>query len=365
MRFEIGRPLLLLVLLALISAHQAAIAQTPPPCGLDTRKSAGKAICAHAARKLRFWEQALRKPLEERIGGAPPELVEFLALDNIYNEHPNKPRAAAPAPDFVRDVRTALGELPAQVRNRVDPKLVGIYFMADIGGTGFNDQIYDAQGKPVAGFVVLDPSVLEKQTANSWATWKESTPFKPQPGFELKAQIETERDDNRKNAIQYILLHELGHVLSVGSNVHPSWNVFPKDMKSTAAYPFFRLSWSISKDRRSYVALFDDIFPQRKDVVFYFGAKLPASQMLGTYSNLERTSFATLYATTNPFDDFAEAFVNYVHTVMMRRPFEIRIYQDGKVAKTFESCWEDKRCAEKRRILEQMLEIGVDPAHTN
>lgn len=335
--------------------HENAIAQTPPPCGLDTGKSAGKAICGHVVRKLEFWKQALAKPLSQRIGAAPPELVEFLALDNIYNAHPNKPRAATPAPDFLRDVQAAIDEIPAQVRSRVAPKLAGVYFMADIGGSGFNDQIYDAQGKPAAGFIVLDPSVLEKQTANSWATWKENTPFKPQRGIRLTAEIETASHDNRKNSIQYILLHELGHILSIGGNVHPSWNIFPKDNESTAAYPFFRLAWSISRDRSGYVTKFDDAFPQRKDVVFYFGAKLPASQMLGTYSNLERTSFATLYAATNPFDDFAEAFVTYVHTVLMRRPFEIRIYENGKVAKTFGSCWEDKRCAEKRKILEQML----------
>ena len=99
------------------------------------------------------------------------------------------------------------------------------------------------------------------------------------------------------------------------------------------------------------------MFAQRKDVVFYFGPKLDAAAMDATYAALELTNFPTLYAATHPADDFAEAFANYVHVVMMRKPFEIRIERGGKAVRTYRACWEAQRCAAKRAYLESFLGV--------
>jgi len=311
----------------------------------------------HITRKLAFWQKSLSKPFSERIGAAPPELVEYLALDNFNNGYPNKPRAAILSSDFASDVRKAFAEIPAPVQRLLAQKLAGIYFVEDLGGSGFTELIYDAS-KPVAGYVVLDASVLQSRTANNWATWKENTPFISSPDFKLNATIEEASQDNRKQAIQYILLHELGHVLSINVGLIPNWNIDPKDINTSASYPFFHLSWEISKDSNQYVTIFDKSFPQRKDVAYYFGAKLPAAEMVHTYDALERTNFATLYAATNPYDDFAESFVTYVHTVLMGKPFEITLSSGGKITKVYKSCWAEERCAAKRKILERLLNLS-------
>ena len=84
-------------------------------------------------------------------------------------------------------------------------------------------------------------------------------------------------------------------------------------------------------------------------------AQLGATDMVPVYERLARTNFPTLYAATSPGDDFAESFVSYVHTVLMKRPREITIRHDGKVAKTYRTCWEEARCAAKCKILEDLL----------
>ena len=285
--------------------------------------------------------------------------MDFLRLDTIAQSIPNKPHAPTLTPEFITDVMAAFDELPQPVKNLLTNKLLGIYFIEDIGGTGFTDMVFDLHGNPVAGFVVLDPSVLMKQKANDWATWKENTPFMPGREFRLVAEIETASQNNRKNAIQYILLHELAHVISIGGLIHPMWNTQPKDVPSLSPYAFFQLSWTRSKDSSRYESLFDAEFPQRKDVVYYFGARLGASQMLRTYESLERTNFVTLYGATKPGDDFAEAFVTYVHTVVMKRPFTIRLYQGETQVKVFESCWSQPRCAGKKKLVEKLLDGGA------
>ena len=325
------------------------------PCANGDKACVLKLLRDHPAKKLDYWKSALAKPIRERIGPAPAALVELIALDNVANSFPNKPRSGTPPPDFVADLRAAFDEMPEPVKKLLAQRYAGIYFVDDLGGTGFTDQYLDSTGKAAGGFIVLDPSVLLQHTANSWATWRDGTPFKPSANERLEETIEAKANDNRKNAIQYILLHEIGHVVAIGGPYHPNWNLKPEEIRSTREFPFFELSWTVGGKPPRYETIFDKAFPQRKDIVYYFGAKIPADQMVATYEGLEKTSFATLYSATHPGDDFAEAFANYVHVVMMKRPFEIRLYTLDKVAKTYTACWDQPRCAPKRAILEALL----------
>ena len=347
----------LFFLLWALLLSSAGHAQDAPrlPCRDDDRGCAAEALRGHVVTTLEYWRPALERPVEERIASAPPELLEYVALDNIKGGITQKPRAAVPSSDFMSDVQAALAEIPPFVRRRLLDKLAGIYFVENLGGTGYTDYVFGERASAAAAFVILDLEVLAVRTANAWATWKESSPFKAQVGYRLAAVIESGRNDNRKNAIQYILLHELGHVLAVAERLHPPWNVEPKDVPVDGGYRYFDLSWRVARDDNRYVTIFDGFFSERRDIVYYFGAKLPAGNMLSAYRNLERTSFTTLYAATHPADDFAEAFASYVHAVLMKKPFAIRIYRNGRLAKTYRSCWTQQRCAEKRRLLETFL----------
>ena len=348
----------LISLLALVSllALQPASAQEPKlPCGDKDKQCAEAAMKNHVAGRINTWKAQLSRPMGERIGSAPPELVQYITLDNILNEYPERPRAAALDAALLADVKAALADLPPKIAGLFTTRLLGLYFVDGLGGTGYTDYVFDPSGKAVAAFVVFDAAVLAKQTANAWATWKENTPFKPAPGYKLEARIETDSQDNRRNAIQYILLHELGHVLSVGTDLHPPWNASPKEAAVGAKYPFFDLSWQIDRKADKYLSRFDARFGQRTNTVYYFGAKLAAADMQGTYRNLKKTNFPSLYAATSPGDDFAEAFASYVHVVLMKRPWQITISRDGKVLDVLGACWGEARCAGKAAILARLL----------
>lgn len=343
---------LLLAALALVSAG-AWGGEPAAPCAPEDKECLRAVLRNHPAKQRATWKAAFARPVTQRFGPAPPALVDLIALDNRVNGFPNKPSAAHPPPDFMADVRAALAELPAAVRRPLARRLAGIYFVDDLGGTGFTDRLNAAPGEAPAGFIVLDPSVLTKHTANSWASWRDGTPFKPDPDYRIEVSLARGRDDTRKNAIQYILLHEIAHVLSIGGHFHPDWNLRPSELKSTREFAFFEQSWLVAGDE--YKTRFDSEFAQRKDVVYYFGPKIAGDQMVATYDALEKTNLPTLYAASHPGDDFAEAFANYVHTRLLRKPFEIRLLHKGEVAKTYRDCWDEPRCAGKRAILEQLL----------
>ena len=340
-----------------VLAGGPALAQEAPrlPCAESDKPCLKRALQDHASHRLQGWTADLARPLQERISPAPPRLVEFLHLDNILNGWSERPRAATPDAAFMKDMRSAMAELPSSIQALFGRRLAGIYLVEDLGGTGYTDFVVDENGKAAAGLIVLDAAVLAGRNANAWASWKENTPFQPQAGLQLAARIEADGQDNRKNAIQYILLHELGHVLSIGGDIHPPWNLEPKEVPASARYRFFDLSWKVDRESDSYVTVFDARFPQRKSVAYYFGAKLTAADMVSTYTNLEQTSFASLYASTSPGDDFAEAFASYVHVVLLRRPWQITITRAGEIVKTFNACWDEPRCADKRRVLEDIL----------
>lgn len=304
------------------------------------------------AKHIAFWQSALARPLAERIGPAPEALVEYLADDSKIMGLSNEPRAAETPADFLKDVNEAIAGMPPAVKQLVQKKLVGIYFVHDLGSTALTDYVKGEGQEHDAGFIVLDVDVLMQQRANAWATWKESTPFQLGPHAGLTARIEEPAQDNRSNAIQYILLHEFGHVVSINERIHPRWD---QATMSLGSYPFAQLSWVQEKNGIGYRSRFDDAFTLRKDVVYYLGPRIPGDSMATAYTQLEQTNFPTLYAATNLGDDFAESFASYVHTVLLKKPLEIQLHRDGAVVKRYGSCWDEPRCAEKRKILDGLL----------
>jgi len=307
---------------------------------------------AHPVRKFSTWRDQFSMPLVERIQPAPPALIEYLHWDNAAQGFAERPRPTQVPAAFIAEVKAAIADLPAEVNFLFVDKLVGIFLVDELGGTGYTEAVSDDEGNAVGGFIVLDASVLQGRTANEWATWKESSPFIPDPAWNLEARIETRARDTTRNAIQYILLHELGHVLSIGNVLHPPWSVPPREAGDPQDYTFSKLSWRLDGD--GYASMFDDAFTLRRDVVYYFGAKLPSSRMADAYAQLAKTNFPSLYASTRPGDDFAESFASYVHVVMMHRPWEIVIRSpDAEIS--FGACWDEPRCADKRKVLEALL----------
>ena len=341
--------------LALCAAAAAAQERPDLPCAPTDKPCLFKALREHRANRAASWSEALARPVEQRFGPAPPMLVESLTLDNLVSGFPERPRAARPDDAFLADFTAAFSELPLPVRRALGAGFAGIYFVEDLGGSGFTNYVWDASRRIVGSYVVLDAAVLARRRANEWATWKENTPFRAAHGFSLRATIQDAAADNRRNAIQDILLHELGHAISVGMKIHPEWSKRPAEVREGEDYPYFRMSWRLDRAGDRYESHFDRDFPQRKDVVYYLGARLDARDMRPVYERLEKTNFATLYAATSPADDFAEAFANYVHVVMLKRPFEVALLEGDRVTKRYRACWDEPRCAAKRKVLEALL----------
>jgi hypothetical protein len=102
---------------------------------------------------------------------------------------------------------------------------------------------------------------------------------------------------------------------------------------------------------------FDAEWPDRGLLTFYAfdASRFDISGAPPIYGWLRGTNFPTLYAATSPADDFAESFVNYVHVVLDKRPFEVRLRTGQQSEFLFGSCWDSPLCAGKRAVMQRLL----------
>ena len=315
-------------------------------------------LAKNTIRSIDYWgKEWSKKPLSQRIGRAPKELVEYLRMDNELLGVSEKPIGAKPTPEFFEAFRAVESQLPASVIQLAEEWFIGIFVVNDLGTSGYTEAIANKAGEEKYAIIVLDRDVLLSKKANEWATWKENSIFEPKEtgGARLTLVIEAEENNTVVNAIRYILLHELGHALGLISNAHPSWLPSKKPVK--VDHPFTKISWKLT-EKSKIVSLFEDEFPERKSIRYYTFKKAALSndQIIDVYTKLQKyTNLSSMQAAADMWEDFAESFVTYVHVVSEKRPWQIRIERENEPAVTIESCWHEDRCKEKEAFVEKWL----------
>ena len=321
--------------------------------------AAAEGTAARQILKTDYWgTDWQKKSWIERLQPAPEKLLEYLKEQNKLDGFSEVPVAVTPAPEVSDACKDISRSLSPALNKLLNKRLIGIFSVKDLGGSGFAEEILDETGHKPYAIIVLDRDVLLKRKANEWATWKENSIFQPKQsgGLRLQMIIASEKDNTVQNAVRYLLLHELGHVLGLVSNVHPSWS--PADKTISPDCSFMKLSWKPDNMGKP-VSLFDDKFPERKKIRFYSfdKAQLTNNQMPVVYGNLQQsTNFVSMQASTNVWEDFAESFVTYVHAVRDKKPWQVRIENDKGRFDVINACWQEKRCAEKKIFLDRWFD---------
>lgn len=317
----------------------------------NTRECLLDAQEKNPSRTLAYWESQLQLPIALRYGRIPDRLLEYLRIDNKLNGFP----AAVVAFDNTK-ARSILGNavasLPPKVRVLVKNKLVGVYVVKNLGTSGYTESILNPQGEPVAGVIVLDASLFD-QSGNIWASWRDSTAFIPHSRFGIQTTIAASGANDIEAAVQFLLIHELGHVYSIGTDVHPDWYSDLAEIE-LSEYPFSSLSWEIEEHSKQYRSLFDDWFWQREKLGFYQKAKLSANWIAETLEQLGSTNFVSIYAATRPEEDFAETFAIYAHTELLGKPYKVEALTNGVPTAVVKPCFRTT-CPRKFELIEAIM----------
>jgi hypothetical protein len=170
--------------------------------------------------------------------------------------------------------------------------------------------------------------------------------------------LEQPPQDTVQGALRFIFLHELGHVLGLALQAHGFWDDDPLPAL-TRESPFVQLSWTPG-DEGKLVSRWRQDFPalSRLDFYSFDEARLTAKDAFEVYDALAHTDFPSLYGATNLYDDFAEAFVIYVHTRLLGKPYRVDLSGSDGRRLTYQSCLQDGRCPRKVALLEALLAAG-------
>jgi len=212
-------------------------------------------------------------------------------------------------------------KLPSSLSQILDNSLEGIYFVRGLGSTGVSVLLRDNQGIPKRGLIFLDVDYLKKPI-NSWGTDKEKSAFRLQDGEDLRLQMTENKDDTIQSTFEFIVFHELGHILSIQGKHAPD---IAEKKRDFARYPFFDGVWWSEVD-----SAYDQTFlPERKKLKFYGNPSFSLyPEGFHYYKKLQNTPFLSLYASLNADDYFAESFAIYLHSRILGRPYQVVLYKD-------------------------------------
>ena len=270
---------------------------------------------------------ALQYPLsrnwEDRVYQLDEVHKDFAHRMNLLDDYSQIPR---PYPDIekIKSLVREIASLESQEMKEIKTKYIyGIYICKNLGGTGISGFVYNKDTIP-GGFILIDGDMISRN-ANDWISLKESSVFQNQDSSKIKVLISEEENSKISGALDYILLHELGHIISQSEKILPDHRDEYRD--------FTKFSFSSKDWTNEETSVYDDrIFPERKKIVFYSKtSKLTIpNDAEKIYLNLEKTPFPTLYASQNPDDHFADSFVSYVTTIRDKKNHLIKItYPDG------------------------------------
>lgn len=127
-----------------------------------------------------LWRAMRALPLACRFGAAPPEL----RARHAVAAHLSTP----PHDRFLDDLHAALAALPGALKARVDPLLLGVFYMDGLGSCLVTDVVTAADGALVGSVVIIDEHALR--------------------------DVRTERTSMRRAALQYLLTEAFDQVLA-------------------------------------------------------------------------------------------------------------------------------------------------------
>jgi len=299
-----------------------------------------------------LWETLLRHPLAERRGSAPRELIDFIGHHHAATGKAAVARPARRDAALDQDLDAALGGLPGAVLRHLEPCLLGVFVMEGTGASAVSSVVAGPEGELIGAFVAIDAGVFADVTANGWFERRENMPFEASDGLRLEARIADAAGDDRVAALQFVLLHEFGHVLAAVKALAPMWW---RPGPGALSYPLLDLCWQAAPDGRFAPRAGHD-FSLRGELVYYGAPRLSLLDAEAAYAALGRTGFPTLYAATSVHEDIADSFAGYVHVRLMGRPLEHRLLRDGVPASATASYWRSAHGEARAALFDAMLE---------
>jgi hypothetical protein len=261
-------------------------------------------------------------------GGGPTERVgmEPAFIDRHYPTTAQRPVSQ----DLAFDLRRAIVDLPLPIAGAFARHVCRVVLVTGLRSAGTLKMLED---DPSRGVIILNLDYLE-QSADAWMSAKEASFFEPEAGLSIVAHMAAEPD--RVALLQFLLTHELGHVLHSALTEDPA-------VERLVGLSWPRTDGLAGRGLIPYAGLRDE-------------SPLGAQLVEPFYRMLSESSFPSLSAAAHRNEDFADSIATYAHAVLSGRPWSVEVYRGSERTAWLDACWDEARCSEKRDALENFLE---------
>lgn len=247
----------------------------------------------HPFRQKRNWPEGKELKFEKRILTSNPTVLNYLYLLNKKNGLSQMVTPAVVSEKELNDLASALASLPEIFRKQLEHKFKGVFLVSGMRNYGLAEYIQDERGTPWGGVIFLDMDKLRSKSLNALATEKERQLLGGNGELLVSSVMIDPKRDSHLQALRYVLFHEIADLLAVGHNFHPNWWQAPPRSRFSN-YSFTKESWEMN-DELSYGT-------KNKSL-----SKISNASITEGHGILLNSSFLSLYALTNPFEDFAES----------------------------------------------------------
>jgi len=307
-----------------------------------------------AVRRASFWgDDWQNQPLEARVGLLPEDAVASLREALELYGGVSKIAPARGADYAVDDMRKAVAGLPESVKRLVRGRLIGVFLVDNLSTEGSGEhnlglalEVMGVWRQHVGTIVLIDRAGTDMNANRAMASM-EYVPTGEYKGISVQSRLARRNNDDRRMTIQYVLLHELGHVVDYDLGITPgSFNYG----EPTLDCGFTCLSW-VQPSQHRFSPRIGAAMQSADD------ASLDAyvKALPDTFRLLSASNFPSIYATTMPEEDFAESFAQYVHSVVLGHPWELTLRVDGTIQERLGSCFLERRCPGKKSYFDRLL----------
>jgi len=176
------------------------------------------------ANQYESWSQNLNSDLSDRVMDASNALLSAIKIDNVRFGYSGDPRNPLKRPLELQNIaKEVIRSLPKEIKRLAEDKLLAVVFIEDLGTSAYAPYTFKKNKEAYGGVMILDVSFLNK-TANERQTFRERTLFdfsNEDNHFELDVTITDSEDDSFYSAVEEVIIHELGHIITYGESYVP------------------------------------------------------------------------------------------------------------------------------------------------
>jgi hypothetical protein len=272
------------------------------------------------AKNLKSYTFNFKTPLDTRVQPTPAFLLNYLMKIDKEKDY----TSYTPSEKEYGLIKDYLLKLPPLHKKILKEKLIGIYFVKNIIGSGWADYVL-AENNDIYLILIINPRTLNSPLSK-WLTYRENSCF-----INRSSRFRVEVDCGKEfSGPMYVLLHETSHLIDYIMKYTP---YVERHLTKINGYKAGNRTFVDGVWKKYSKPTRENDFSLRNKITFFGlngGPKLEIEDAIKAYKQIADTSYVSLYGSQSWAEDFAELITFYHFTKKLHQPYIINCYENEK-----------------------------------